>query len=265
QQLTSFVGREREREEIEEMLGGTRLLTLLGMGGLGKTRLSLQIGTSVMDEYPDGVWFIDLQTIRDESLVASETAGVLGVREEPGRALLQTLTAHLKTRKLMLIVDNCEQVIDECANLANTILRGAPEIRIIATSRIALRVPGEQTYVVQPLPVPMRSDSGLEALQKSPAVQLFVGRAKLHKPSFVLNEREAPAVGELVFKLEGIPLALELAAARVRSLSVPDIVKRLNDRYKILTGGDRTLQARQQTLRALVDWSYDLLEDSEQV
>jgi predicted ATPase/class 3 adenylate cyclase len=263
QQLTSFIGREREREEIEEMLGGTRLLTLLGMGGLGKTRLSLQIGATVMDAYPDGVWFVDLQTVRDDALVASETARVLGVREEPGRPLIQTLTAHLKTRKLMLIVDNCEQVIDACADLISAILRGAPEIRVLATSRIALRVPGEQTYVVQPLPVPMRTND-LAALQKSTAVQLFVERAKLHKPSFALTEREAPAVAELVYRLEGIPLALELAAARVRSLAVADINKRLSDRYKILTGGDRTLQARQQTLRALVDWSYDLLEEGEQ-
>ena len=264
QQLTSFIGREREREEIEEMFSGTRLLTLLGMGGLGKTRLALQVGTSVMDSYPDGVWFIDLQTIRDGSLVTSETARVLGVREEAGRPLLQTLCAHVKSRKLMLILDNCEQVIESSADLANALLRGAADVRILTTSRIALRVPGEQTYVVQPLPVPMRS-AGFEALSKSPAVQLFVERAKLHKPSFALTEKEAPAVADLVFRLEGIPLALELAAARVRSLSVPDINKRLNDRYKILTGGDRTLQARQQTLRALVDWSYDLLEESEQI
>jgi len=258
QQLTSFIGREREREEIEEMLGGTRLLTLLGMGGLGKTRLALQVGTSVMDTYPDGVWFIDLQTIRDGSLVASETARVLGVREEGGRPLMQTLCAHIKSRKLTLILDNCEQVIEAAADLANTILRSAPDVRILTTSRIALRVPGEQTYVIQPLPVPVRNAS-LEALQKSPAVQLFVERAKLHKTSFALTEKEAPAVADLVYRLEGIPLALELAAARVRSLAVADINKRLNDRYKILTGGDRTLQARQQTLRALVDWSYDLL------
>ncbi len=264
QQLTSFIGRERERHEIEEMLHDARLLTLLGMGGLGKTRLALAVGTSVMDSYPDGVWFVDLQMIRDDALVAGEAARVLGVREEPGRPLVQTLTAHLRTRKLMLILDNCEQVVDTCANLTNAILRGAPDVRVVTTSRIALRVPGEQTYIVQPLPVPMRNES-LDALRKSTAVQLFVERAKLHKPSFALTEREAPAVAELVFRLEGIPLALELAAARVRTLTLADINKRLSDRYKILTGGDRTLQARQQTLRALVDWSYDLLEEGEQV
>ncbi|HLX30321.1 MAG TPA: adenylate/guanylate cyclase domain-containing protein, partial [Casimicrobiaceae bacterium] len=264
QQLTSFIGREHERAEIEDMLEGTRLLTLLGMGGLGKTRLSLAVATSVMDAYPDGVWFIDLQTIRDGALVAGETARVLGVREEPGRALIQTLCAHLKSRKLMLILDNCEQVIEAAADLANTILRSTPDVRILTTSRIALRVPGEQTFVVQPLPVPSRN-AGADTLLRSPAVLLFVERAKLHKPSFALTEREAPAVAELVYRLEGIPLALELAAARVRSLTVADINKRLNDRYKILTGGDRTLQARQQTLRALVDWSYDLLEENEQV
>ncbi|MFI5243567.1 MAG: ATP-binding protein, partial [Gemmatimonadales bacterium] len=156
------------------------------------------------------------------------------------------------------------QVIEAAADLANTILRSAPDVRILTTSRIALRVPGEQTYIVQPLPVPARA-AGVDALSKSPAVQLFVERAKLHKPGFSLTEREAPAVADLVFRLEGIPLALELAAARVRSLSVADINTRLKDRYKLLTGGDRTLQARQQTLRALVDWSYDLLEDSEQI
>ncbi len=263
QQLTSFIGRERECTEVAEMLTTARLLTLLGMGGLGKTRLSLQIGTDVMDLYPDGVWFIDLQAIRDGSLVASEAARVLSVREEPGRPLLQTLCAHVKARKLLLILDNCEQVVDASAELANALLRSAPDVRILTTSRVALRVPGEQTYVVQPLPLPSRTAS-FEALSQSTAVRLFVERAKLHKPAFALTEREAPAIAELVSRLEGIPLALELAAARVRSLAVADINKRLNDRYKILTGGDRTLQARQQTLRALVDWSYDLLSENEQ-
>jgi predicted ATPase/class 3 adenylate cyclase len=264
QQLTTFIGRERERHEIEGLLATTRLLTLLGMGGLGKTRLALQIGAGVMDAYPDGVWFVDLQTIRDPALVAGETARVLGVREEAGRPLMQTLCAHLKSRKLLLILDNCEQIIDASAELSGAILRVAPDVRILTTSRTALRLPGEQTYLVQPLPLPSRGGS-FEALSESTAVQLFVERAKLHKPSFALTEREAPAIAELVARLEGIPLALELAAARVRSLSLAEINRRLQDRYKLLVSGDRTLQARQQTLRALVDWSYDLLQENEQV
>jgi len=264
QQLTTFIGRDRERQEIEGYLATTRLLTLLGMGGLGKTRLALQIGAGVMDAYPDGVWFVDLQTIRDPALVAGETARVLGVREEAGRPLMQTLCAHLKSRKLLLILDNCEQIIDASAELSGAILRAAPDVRILTTSRTALRVPGEQTYLVQPLPLPSKS-GGFEALAESTAVQLFVERAKLHKPSFALTEREAPTIAELVARLEGIPLALELAAARVRSLGLAEINKRLQDRYKLLVSGDRTLQARQQTLRALVDWSYDLLQDNEQV
>ena len=264
QQLTTFIGRERERQEIEGFLGTARLLTLLGMGGLGKTRLALQIGAGVMDAYPDGVWFIDLQTIRDPALVTGETARVLGVREEAGRPLMQTLCAHLKSRKLLLILDNCEQIIDASADLSSAILRAAPDVRILTTSRTALRVPGEQTYLVQPLPLPSKG-GGLETLSESTAVQLFVERAKLHKPSFALTAREAPAIAELVARLEGIPLALELAAARVRALSLAEINKRLQDRYKLLVSGDRTLQARQQTLRALVDWSYDLLQDNEQI
>jgi len=264
QQLTTFIGRDREREEIEGYLGTTRLLTLLGMGGLGKTRLALQIGAGVMDVYPDGVWFVDLQTIRDPALVAAETARVLSVREEADRPLMQTLCAHLKSRKLLLILDNCEQIIDASAELSGAILRAAPDVRVLTTSRTALRVPGEQTYLVQPLPLPSKG-AGLENLSESTAVQLFVERAKLHKPSFALTEREAPAIAELVARLEGIPLALELAAARVRALSVAEINKRLQDRYKLLVSGDRTLQARQRTLRALVDWSYDLLQDNEQI
>ena len=262
--LTSFIGRELEIAEAEELLERARLLTLLGIGGLGKTRLSLQIAADVLESYRDGAWLVDLAPIRDPSIMASEAAKVLGVREEPGRLLIETLCAHLKPRNLLLILDNCEHLIKPSAELVHAILGAAPEVRVIATSREALRVPGEQSYTLTPLPVPNRSD-GIEALSRSPAVRLFVERAQLHRPTFALDEQEAPAVAELVTRLEGIPLALELAAARVRALTVADINVRLKDRYKLLTGGGRVLLERQQTLRALVDWSYDLLQEDEQV
>ena len=263
-QPTSFIGRERELREVKDLLGTARLVTLLGMGGLGKTRLSLQAAAELIHQFPDGVWFFDLAPISDATLVVSEAAQVLGVREESDRPLLQTLCAHLKNHRALLIFDNCEHLIKVSAQLASAILRVAPHVRILASSRESLRVPGEQSYPVLPLPVPARGD-GIEALSRSTAVRLFVDRVQLHKPSFELNEREAPHVAELVARLEGIPLALELAAARTRSLTLADINTRLKDRYKLLTGGSRVLQERQQTLRALVDWSYELLEPTEQV
>jgi predicted ATPase/class 3 adenylate cyclase len=263
-QATSFIGRERELAEIRSLLGASRLLTLLGMGGLGKTRLSLQTAAEQIHHFPDGVWFLDLAPISDPALIVSETAQVLGVREEPDRPMLQTLCSHLKNQRALLILDNCEHLIKASAQMASAILKVAPHVRILASSREPLRAPGEQCYPVLPLPVPARGD-GIEALSRSTAVRLFVDRARLHKPGFALNEREAPAVAELVARLEGIPLAIELAAARIRVLSVADINARLKDRYKLLTGGSRVLQERQQTLRALVDWSYELLEPEEQI
>ena len=264
EQLTSFIGRERELEEATQLLKGSRLLTLLGMGGLGKTRLSLQIAADMLDAYPDGIWFMDLAPIRDPTFVPNEVAQVLAVREEPGKPLANTLCAHLKSRKTLLIFDNCEQVVSACASLANAILKAAPDVRIIASSREALRVPGEQVYPVLPLALPSPTAS-VETLSRSEAVQLFMARAQLQKPSFTLTEREAPAVAELVTRVEGIPLALELAAARMRSLSLQEINKRLHNRFTLLTGGGRVLLERQQTLRALVAWSYDLLTDTEKL
>jgi predicted ATPase/class 3 adenylate cyclase len=263
-QVTSFIGRERELGEIKRLLGDARLLTLLGMGGLGKTRLSLQVAADVLEKYPDGVWFVDLAPLKDPSLVPNAAAHVLGVREEPGKTLTQTLCEHVKDHKLLLVVDNCEHLVGACASLAEALLQGAPGVRILATSREALHIRGEQTYPVLPLAAPDRK-AGVEALLRSEAVQLFVERAQLQRPNFTLTERDAPAVAEICARLDGIPLALELAAARMRSLSIGEINTRLHDRFKLLTGGSRVALERQQTLRALVSWSYDLLQEQEQM
>jgi predicted ATPase/class 3 adenylate cyclase len=264
QQATSFVGRERELAEAKALLGKTRLLTLLGMGGMGKTRLSLQIAADVMDGYPDGVWFIDLAPVRDRALVPNEVAQALGIPEESGRSLVQTLSAHLRDRKLLIVLDNCEHLVSACASIASALLRAVPELRIVATTREALRIPGEQVYPVHPLPLPDRK-ADFETLARSEAVQLFVERARALRPDFELTERDASAVAELCARVEGIPLALELAAARMRSLSLDEINRRLSDRYKLLSGGSRVALERQQTLRALVGWSYDLLQENERV
>jgi predicted ATPase/class 3 adenylate cyclase len=262
QQVTSFVGRERELGEAKRLLGESRLLTLLGMGGHGKTRLSLQIAADMLDTFGDGVWFLDLAPIQNPALVPGVAAQALGIQEEPGKPLLQTLCAHVKNHQALFIIDNCEHLMRPCADLANALLRAAPGVRIIATSREALRIPGEQVYPVLPLGVPDRQ-ADPQSVLRSEAVMLFLERAQSHKPGFAVTERNASAVAELVARLEGIPLALELAAARVRSLSIEDINVRLKDRFKLLTSGSRVALERQQTLRALVQWSYDLLQPDE--
>jgi len=263
-QVTSFIGRERELAEVKRLLGDARLLTLLGMGGLGKTRLSLQVSADMLEKFPDGVWFVDLAPLKDPSLVPNVAAQVLGVREEPGRTITQTLCEHVKDHKLLLVLDNCEHLVSACASLTDALLQVAPDVRIMATSREALHIRGEQTYPVMPLAAPDRK-AGVEGLLRSEAVQLFVERARLHRPSFTLTEGDAPAMAEICARLDGIPLALELAAARMRSLSIGEINTRLQDRFKLLTGGSRVALERQQTLRALVSWSYDLLREQEQM
>jgi non-specific serine/threonine protein kinase len=264
EQLTSFIGRAREIEETARLLKQTRLLTLLGMGGVGKTRLALRLAADALGAYPDGTWFLDLAPISDPSLVPPEAAKVLGVHEERTRSLTETLCAHLHDRKALIILDNCEHLIAACASFANALLRAASELRIIATTREALRVPGEQTYVVLPMQVPDPAASA-DILAKFDAAQLFFDRARLSNAEFELTAANAPAVAELCARLEGIPLALELAAARVRFLSVADLNQRLRDRFALLTGGGRVLLERHQTLKALVDWSYDLLHDDERL
>ena len=262
--LTSFIGRERELVEIKRLLPGKRLLTLVGVGGIGKTRLALQTAGEVTDAYRDGVWLIELGSISNPLLVPTSVAQVLGVRERTGTPLMDTLCAHLKARQLLLILDNCEHLLDACATLAEAVLRSAAETTIIATSREPLHVAGEQTYPLQALSLPEPSASA-EAMGRSEAVQLFVERARRQLPDFELTNAGAPAVAQLCIHLDGIPLALELAAARIRSLSIEQIHARLHDRFKLLTGGNRTALPRQQTLRATLDWSYDLLTGEERL
>ena len=260
--LTSFIGRERELVEIKRLLPGKRLLTVVGIGGIGKTRLALQVAAEVIDAYRDGVWLIELGSISDPALVPTSVAQVLGVQERTGVPLTDTLCTYLKARQLLLMLDNCEHVLDACARLTDAILRGAAAPTIIATSREPLHVSGEQTYPLQTLSLP-EATADVEAIARSEAVQLFLERARRQLPDFALTTARAATVAEICIHLDGIPLALELAAARVRSLSIEQINARLDDRFRLLTSGTRTALPRQQTLRATLDWSFDLLAEQE--
>jgi len=264
QQLTSFIGRSRELADVERLLQGTRLLTLLGVGGIGKTRLSLQVAADAMDAYPDGTWFVDLAPVTDATLVPQALAQALGVQEQAGAPLMQTLCAHLKSRTVLLVLDNCEHVLGACATLANALLQTAKAVRVLASSREPLHVAGEQTYAVRPLSLPAPGAVG-ESLARSEAVQLFVERARMRKSSFVLTDRLAPIVTGICSRLDGIPLAIELAAARVGTLPIEKIAERLDDRFRLLAGSARDVLPRQQTLRAMIDWSFDLLDAREKI
>ena len=263
---TTFVGREREIADVKKALGTARLLTLHGAGGIGKTRLSLQVAADVLQKYPDGVWFVELAPLTDERLVPQAVASVLGVKEEAGRSVSEALVKHVADRKLLLVLDNCEHVVHACAGLAEQVLKSSPGARILASSREPLRVSGEVSYPVQALAVPALQDTvAVEALPQYPAVRLFVDRVTAVLPAFNLTHDNALAVADICRRLDGIPLAIELAAARVRALSVENVAARLSDRFHLLTGGSRTALPRQQTLRALIDWSYDLLTEKERI
>jgi predicted ATPase/DNA-binding winged helix-turn-helix (wHTH) protein len=259
---TSFVGRERELVEIKRLLPTTRLLTVVGTGGIGKTRLAQQLAAEVMDAYREGVWFVDLAPLADPMRVPASVAHVLGAREMAGKSLLETLCSLAKDQQLLLVLDNCEHLLAGCAQLADAMLRGTSAPTIIATSREALRVAGEQIYPLSPLSLP-DPQASVETMAGSEAVQLFVDRAQRTQPGFELTEGRAPAIAQLCVHLDGIPLALELAAARLRALSVEQINARLNQRFKLLTEGSSTALPRQQTLRGTLDWSYGLLAEQE--
>jgi predicted ATPase/class 3 adenylate cyclase len=266
QQVTSFVGRERELEEVKRLLANTRLLTLTGVGGLGKTRLSLHIAGDVLENYPDGVWLAEFAALTDGARVAQAVASAIGIKEEAGRPVQEALVKFVADRRLLVIFDNCEHLVQACADLAAQLLHAGPDVKILASSREHLRVAGETTYPVHSLSVP-DLPRGLPAakLGQFEAVRLFVERARAVQPAFELDDANADAVADICRRVDGIPLALELAAACVRALSVQRIATRLDDRFALLRGGDRTALPRQQTLRALIDWSYDLLDSDERV
>nr|BAL59164.1 adenylate/guanylate cyclase [Candidatus Acetothermum autotrophicum] len=266
-QLTSFIGREREMKEVKELLKQTRLLTLTGSGGCGKTRLALQVAADLLEEYPDGVWFVEFTVLTDPALVPSTVAATLGIHEEPGRPALLTLAEALKPRTLLLILDNCEHLVGACAQLAETLLRSCPHLRILATSREALGIAGEVTWRVPSLSLPqpheLAQPDSLMNLTKYEAIRLFIERAEAASPEFKVTPHSIKDIVQICQRLDGIPLAIELAAARVKALSVEQIAARLDDRFRLLTGGSRTALPRQQTLRAMMDWSYELLNERE--
>ncbi len=262
--MTSFVGRVQAKADVKDRLSAARLLTLVGPGGSGKTRLALQVASEVRENYPDGVWLVELAALTEPEFVPATVAAALNISEQPGRPLLQTLAQALACKRLLLLLDNCEHLLEPCANLAANLLRACPELRLLATSRAALNVAGEAMYRVPSLSLPdPKKRPPLDALRTFEAVHLFVDRATLTQPAFALTEANAPAVADICQHLDGIPLAIELAAARVRGMSVEQIAARLDDRFKLLTGGARTALPHQQTLRALLDWSYALLTDPE--
>jgi predicted ATPase len=267
-QLTSFVGRERELDEVARLLAETRLLTLTGPGGTGKTRLALQAAADALEAFPDGVWLAELAALADPALVPQAVAQAVGVREEPGRPLPATLADALRPERVLLVLDNCEHLLDACARLADALLRAAPHVRLLCTSREALGIAGEAVWRVPSLPVPAdggaaASGADAAALARYAAVRLFAERAAVVQPGFALTADNVAAVAEVCARLDGIPLALELAAARVRVLPPRQLLARLDDRFRLLTDGSRTASERHQTLQAAVDWSYALLAEPE--
>ena len=265
-QATSFVGRAAELAELRSLVsGGSRLVTIAGPGGIGKSRLALQVAAEVLDGTGEGVWLVELAPVAEPELVARTVAAVLGVREEPERPVLDTLVEAVGDRYLLVVLDNAEHVLGAAAKLADAMMRSCPRACLLVTSREPLGVSGEQVFRVPSLAVPPADLAAPDRLAAFESVQLFAERAVMYRRGFALDAANAVAVAAVCVRLDGIPLALELAAARLGSLSVSEISSRLDQRFRLLTGGSRTALPRHQTLRALIDWSYDLLNPEEQM
>ncbi len=260
QEPNSFIGREREIAELCRMLRRTRALTLCGPGGIGKTRLALRVMAATAEEFPDGAWFVELADLRQPDLVASRVAAVVGVSEEAGRPLLDTLADALRPRRLLLALDNCEHLIEACAQVGTRLLASSPGLRLLSTSREPLRVAAETAWEVPPLSVaPAGAEPVARDAHRYEAIRLFADRAAASRPGFTIGPGNAGHVAAICRALDGMPLAIELAAARVRVLSPEQISARMGDRFELLTAGDRSAPARQRTLRAAIEWSYELL------
>jgi non-specific serine/threonine protein kinase len=264
--LTSFIGREQEIALVQQLMMETRLVTLTGPGGCGKSRLAVEAARQLIGRYQDGVWLVELAPLSDDRLIPQVVAAVLGVPGDPARPLLAALTDFLCARQILLLLDNCEHLIKGVAQLAETLLQACPSVNLLATSRETVNLAGEASFYVPTLTLP---DPGsllpLESVAGYEAVRLFCERTRSMLPGFTLTADNAAAVTQVCYRLDGIPLAIELAAARMKIMSVEQIAQRLGDRFQLLIGGHRTALPRQQTLRALIDWSYDLLTGSEQV
>ena len=269
--MTDLIGREDERLEVATRLRRTRLLTLTGLGGMGKTRLALDVAREVVREYADGVWLVALDALTEGRQVTPQIAAVLELKEEAGRPLLESVSRHLKSKRALLVLDNCEHLLAASAQVAGHLLRECGELRILATSREALEITGETVWAVPSLatPDPAHLPPGqatlLRVLMSYESVQLFVERAQAVQKTFDLTGNNARSVAEVCYRLEGIPLALELAAARIKSMTVEQIAARLDNELNLLTNGSRIAQSRQQTLRAMLDWSYALLTEPERI
>jgi predicted ATPase/class 3 adenylate cyclase len=264
-QLTRLIGRDAEAEEVEALVAKHRIVTLTGSGGIGKTRLALQVAADLLDRYPDGVWFADLAPITDPELVASVVAQSLGMTQGQASRVDEALAEWLKRKRLILVLDNCEHLVETTARLADSIVRRSPDVRILATSRQTLGIDGEIVHSLSSLAVPPNpSNTQTSDVQQFGAIALFIERASAADTRFAVTDSAMPIIAEICRRLDGIPLAIELAAARVKILTIPNLAKRLDDRFKILTGGSRTALPRQKTLTALIDWSYDLLSPQEQ-
>ncbi len=264
-QLTSFIGREKEIGEIKEIIQHARLVTLTGVGGSGKTRLAIKVAGDLLEDFSDGVWFVELASLTDPELLPHNVATALGLQLQSGLTIRSALIEYMREKKYLLLIDNCEHMVGDCAKFADELIRACPHLKILSTSREGLGIAGEFIYQVPSLIIPSLEEPSLHTLEQNESARLFIDRALMVQPNFTVTDKNAPALAQICYQLDGIPLAIELAAARINVLSVEQISERLVDCFRLLKGGSRTALPRHQTLQALIDWSYCLLSPAERI